>query len=261
MDAENIMPLATSDFRNPVCQEMRFLRFSNSGGNGGSGAEHLGSSLVESKLSPSDIQPSEILSFTKIYNEQGYNYTKSYNEQGSIDSSDTYASCQTHPSHSQGDLTEEADSNLYINPMEATEKCRSQMKKSVSGEVGRNITTDMSPSAGSLKEASKAKLNDIMIPKHRKIRIQQNMKTRIQLVSDQKSIVRSILRDDTAMEDNNNHYGGLRGGKSSPFVSTNSLTSATRIINYRMFGSLSAPKRYKGKIFRCIQITLKNNLF
>lgn len=96
------MPLATSDFRNPVCQEMRSLRFNaSSSGNdrGGSGAEHLGSSLVGSKISP--FQSSETLNFVKMYNEQGYNYTKTYNEQGSIDSSDTYASCQTHPSHSQ----------------------------------------------------------------------------------------------------------------------------------------------------------------
>lgn len=104
------MPLATSDFRNPVCQEMRFLRFSSgsgsgggSGGGGGSGAEQLGSSLVEPRTSPirnaGMISP-EMLSLVKIYNEQG-NYAKMYNEQGSVDSSDTYASCQTHPSHSQ----------------------------------------------------------------------------------------------------------------------------------------------------------------
>lgn len=92
------MPLATSDFRNPVCQEMKSLKFSGSGGGGsGSGAEHLGSSLMESKISP--IQPT--LSFARMYNEQEYHYAKTYNEQGSIDSSDTYASCQTHPSHSQ----------------------------------------------------------------------------------------------------------------------------------------------------------------
>lgn len=93
------MPLATSDFRNPVCQKMRSLRFNNSNGGGGSGAEHLGFSLMESKIS--SIQPLETLNFTRTYNEHGYNYIKTYNEHGSIDSSDTYASCQTHPSHSQ----------------------------------------------------------------------------------------------------------------------------------------------------------------
>jgi hypothetical protein len=102
------MPLATSDFRNPVCQEMRSLRFISSsagvggggiGGGSGSGADQvIGSSLAETRTSP--VQPPETLSLTRTYNEQG-GYAKTYNEQGSVDSSDTYASCQTHPSHSQ----------------------------------------------------------------------------------------------------------------------------------------------------------------
>lgn len=85
----------------------------------------------------------------------------------------------TIPSLPQGDLTEEADSNLYVNPLEATEKCgTARVKKSISGEVGRSVTTDVSPSIESLKEirpsneVSKVTLNDA-IPKHRKIRIQQ----------------------------------------------------------------------------------------
>lgn len=80
---------------------------------------------------------------------------------------------------SQGDLTEEADSNnLYVNPLEGAEKCgNSRVKKSVSGEVGRNVS-DASPSVESLKdmrpynEGGKVTLNDT-VPKHRKIRIQQ----------------------------------------------------------------------------------------
>lgn len=47
------------------------------------------------------------------------------------------------------------------------------------------------------------------------------------------------------MEDNNNHYGGLRGGKPSTLVPTN-LASATRIINYHLFGSLGGSKHYTG---------------
>lgn len=129
------MPLATSDFRNPVCQEMRSLRFishmitgsggvagSITGGDGGAGGSiggsagkgsaggagavgtggaeiQLGPSLVEPRSPP--IHPPETLSYVaRTYNEQG-GYAKGYNEQGSVDSSDTYASCQTHPSHSQ----------------------------------------------------------------------------------------------------------------------------------------------------------------
>ncbi|EZA56358.1 hypothetical protein X777_02977 [Ooceraea biroi] len=256
------MPLATSDFRNPVCQEMRSLRFISSGGGGGggggigggsgSGADQLvSSSLAETRTSP--VQPPETLSFARTYNEQE-GYAKTYNEQGSVDSSDTYASCQTHPSHSQGDLTEEADSNLYVNPLEATEKCGTgRVKKSISGEVGRNVSTDASPSIESLKEirpfneVSKVNLNDT-IPKHRKIRIQQSVKPRAQFFGDQESMVaRGILREDIAnLEDNNNHYRGLRGGRPSLFAPTNSLASATRIINHHLFGSLGGPKHYAG---------------
>lgn len=74
------------------------------------------------------------------------------------------------------------------------------------------------------------------------------MKPRTQFINDEGSIiVRSTLKEDTTMEDNNNHYEGLRGGKPSSLISTNSLASATRIINYHMFGSLGAPKYCKGK--------------
>ena len=64
-----------------------------------------------------------------------------------------------------------------MNPLEAAEKCGNRVKKSASGEVGRNVT-DVSPSMESLKdvrpfnEGGKVTLNDT-VPKHRKIRIQQ----------------------------------------------------------------------------------------
>ncbi|XP_069968245.1 potassium voltage-gated channel protein Shab isoform X2 [Bactrocera oleae] len=102
----------------------------------------------------------------------------------SVDSSDTYASCQTHPFHSQGDLTadlvDEACAldidmdNLYINPLEkdtttstsgpgttgyivglpptgatgftALGLARSQVKKSASGDTAlRNLAAGLSP--------------------------------------------------------------------------------------------------------------------
>ncbi|XP_020278560.1 uncharacterized protein LOC109852119 isoform X2 [Pseudomyrmex gracilis] len=197
----------------------------------------------------SPVQPPHTLTFVRMNYEQEGN-TKTYNEQGSVDSSDTYASCQTHPSHSQGDLTEEADSNLYVNPLEATEKC-GRVKKSISGDVERCIVANASPSVESLKEirpgneaASKVNPNDTL-PKHRKIRIQQNIKPRAQFVSDQEGVTRDIIsREDTITEDNNNHYGRLRGGRPSPFTTTNSLASATRIINHHLFGSLGGSKHY-----------------
>ncbi|KAF3427576.1 hypothetical protein E2986_13414 [Frieseomelitta varia] len=86
--------------------------------------------------------------------------------------------CHSVSKRQYGDLTEEADSNLYVNPLEAAEKCGNRVKKSASGEVGRNVT-DVSPSVESLKdvrpfnESGKVTLNDT-VPKHRKIRIQQS---------------------------------------------------------------------------------------
>lgn len=62
IDAENLMPLATSDFRNPICLEMKLLR--SGGGRGMEG----GVGVVD---------------------------------MGSVDSSDTYASCNTQPFNSQ----------------------------------------------------------------------------------------------------------------------------------------------------------------
>nr|XP_012143145.1 PREDICTED: uncharacterized protein LOC100882169 isoform X2 [Megachile rotundata] len=228
-DAENIMPLATSDFRNPICQEMKSMK------SGMSAEPPVQTIFSETKVSPPQAVDAS-------------NYGKIYNEQGSVDSSDTYASCQTHPSHSQGDLTEEVDSNLYVNPLEAAEKCgNSRVKKSASGDVGRNAA-DASPSVESLKDVrpsndgSKVTLNDT-VPKHRKIRIQQSVRPRAQFISDQESaMTRNIMKEGIA---ENNYYGGLRGGR--PFATTNSsLVSATKILNHHLFGTGTGPRHYTG---------------
>lgn len=158
------MPLATSDFRNPVCQEMRALRESN--------AES--SSYGYTQYSP---------------NQENYtnSYFKNNNESCSADSTDTFASCHTHFFHSQGDLTEEGDSNLYINPLESTEKCNScnhqtsetncKKKKTPTGvllhisdpkSVEQTAQTFDQPN-----EDSRENLTETALPKHKKTRIQQ----------------------------------------------------------------------------------------
>lgn len=59
-----------------------------------------------------------------------------------------------------------------MNPLEGAEKCgNSRVKKSVSGEVGRNVS-DASPSVESLKDVRPFNEGGT-VPKHRKIRIQQ----------------------------------------------------------------------------------------
>ena len=43
---------------------------------------------------------------------------------GSIDSCDTYATCNTHPFPSEGDLT--GDKNVYVNPLDRTASAKSE---------------------------------------------------------------------------------------------------------------------------------------
>lgn len=136
------MPLPTSDFRNPVCMEMKILRNAR--------AENQGGPM----------------------------------EMGSVDSSDTYASCNTQPFNSQGDLTEDItepdqldNSNLYVNPMESP---RSIVKKSASGDtalrsLGASPLEETYKGFGPPERGSRGSLNDTPIPKHRKTRFQQVM--------------------------------------------------------------------------------------
>ncbi|XP_037948603.1 uncharacterized protein DDB_G0271670-like [Teleopsis dalmanni] len=128
----------------------------------------------------------------------------------SVDSSDTYASCQTHPFLSQGDLTADLGDeacaldidmeNLYINPLEkestigttgfvvglpptsATSMSRSHVKKSASGDTAlRNLATgalspmdDVYQNFEVQERGSRVSLNENPVPKHRKTRFQQS---------------------------------------------------------------------------------------
>ncbi|XP_039284713.1 potassium voltage-gated channel protein Shab isoform X3 [Nilaparvata lugens] len=221
IDAEDLMPLATSDFRNPICLEMKMLRTSR-------GALEDGGRVG----GPMDV--------------------------GSVDSSDTYASCNTQPFNSQGDLTADdvdadgegeldADgSNLYVNPMESQGR-RSMVKKSASGDTALALRSlGASPDGDEYKgfggggggcggggsggggsgshhgaaplSASRGSLNaDTPLPKHRKTRFQQP------------------------------RFGGDTTGQSQEsletikrrrpsFMPTRSLATATRIINQHLFG-------------------------
>ena len=176
------MPLATSDFRNPVCQELRSMREGSleTSGYGDYALELYAPELYAPEFYPPEMYAPETYAPSPVQAiESTVVYTKTYADRGSVDSSDTYASCQTHPFLSQGDLTEEADSNLYINPLEGTDKCgQVRVKKSTSSEIVRTMI-DVSPSTESLKglelpqgESSKVNLIETL-PKHKKTRIQK----------------------------------------------------------------------------------------
>lgn len=175
------MPRPTSDLRNPVCLELKSLK---------------GNSLNNwTQFSGADISTRTTLQ---------YNSSNSHNPQeiGSIDSSDTFASCNTHPFLSQGDLTAEvdptcaiapSDSNLYVNPLDkSTDNSPVQataggfgrgstgtgVKKSASGDtalrsLGTSPLDEPFRGFGGVDRGSRGSLNDSPLPKHRKTRFQQ----------------------------------------------------------------------------------------
>lgn len=175
------MPRPTSDLRNPVCLEMKMIK-NNSLSNW-------------TQFPGADISTRTTLQYS--------NNNKNSQDIGSVDSSDTFASCNTHPFLSQGDLTSDiidptcalapSDSNLYVNPLDkSTDNSPVQptvggfgrsgtgpgVKKSASGDtVLRSLGTSPMDEAfrgfGGIDRGSRGSLNDSPLPKHRKTRFQQ----------------------------------------------------------------------------------------
>lgn len=187
----------------------------------------------------------------------------------SVDSSDTYASCQTHPFLSQGDLTADlADAvcdlddidmnNLYINPLEKDSAVMiSQVKKSASGDTAlRNLVGSggcdspmdetFQPFQSSFdsreRSGSRVSLNETPVPKHRKTRFQQFAKppkARFDIVS---------KASDESLTDS-----GKKNRRSS-FMPTKSLASATKLINQHLFGIQNINTRGLQIFFFCLPI-------
>ncbi|XP_035792485.1 potassium voltage-gated channel protein Shab-like isoform X4 [Anopheles albimanus] len=167
IDAEGLMPLPTSDFHTTVCLEMRMLKNSM---NNNCITPSSGSQLGPSTISyPYPYMDTPIKHSSNSYgpNESGAvaassgvgtgsgttngngngglhgHFITSNSNNGdlaSVDSSDTYASCQTHPFLSQADLTSDIldmsfdldtldTNNLYINPLEKEQQQQQQQKQ------------------------------------------------------------------------------------------------------------------------------------
>ncbi|XP_050301644.1 potassium voltage-gated channel protein Shab [Anthonomus grandis grandis] len=104
VDAESLMPLATSDFRQPVCLEMRTMELEAM-------REKANNLFLETYREENAVVP----------------IRANGGDLASMDSSDTFATCTTFPSNSQADLTADIldstllaldSSNLYINPLD-----------------------------------------------------------------------------------------------------------------------------------------------
>lgn len=176
------MPLATSDFRNPVCLEMKTLR---------------DETTYEGFLEV-DARCRQLIQYCNISSSNNHNINNNNNNNngdlGSVDSTDTFASCNTHPFLSQGDLTSDIaepscaiDSNLYVNPLDKSGENSpvtpapsrtTGVKKSASGDtalrsLGTSPVDEIFKGFGALDRGSRVSLNDSPLPRQRRTRFQQ----------------------------------------------------------------------------------------
>lgn len=175
---------------------------------------------------------------TSIHNSNVNNNTSG--DLASVDSTDTFMSCQTHPFLSQGDLTEAIDGakfnlddlnseNLYMNSMEFSgivykygvnkqldsRSVQEKIKKSASGDVGsKNLLTN------SMEEyfaGSHVSLDDSPKPKHQKTRLSQQK---------QQQLMSNNLRGKSSFDDTKetSTKGGYDSGSSTD-RSSNTIVS------------------------------------
>lgn len=213
------MPMPTSDIRQPICLEMKTIKANKDReaypGYSDNVLAVFESANVQGSVVPVDYTASGYKARREKFHEHNrdYNITTELpsrpssepikqnasngeprNDMGSVDSSDTYASCNTHPFLSEGDLTSDIidqscsivdyvlDSNLYVNPLDVPADASGMVrgiKKSASGDTAlRNL--GVSPMeevfnnfACAPERGSRGSLNDSPVPKHRKTRFQQ----------------------------------------------------------------------------------------
>lgn len=182
----------------------------------------------------------------------------------SLDSSDTYASCQTHPFMSQGDLIGEmADisctlaeldmDDMYFATLDADTPMsigcgpsfRSQVKKSASGDpslhsMGAAAVAAAAAQMGQsldMDSGSHTSLDEPPVPKHRKTRFQSSFnKTRALGLLGSIKKAQPENTDDIAMMLLSNTGSIKRVGRTS-FMPKKSLASATKMFNQRLFGT------------------------
>lgn len=208
-----------------------------------------------------------------FYHNSNYAVHNSTNtDLASVDSSDTFMSCQTHPFLSQGDLAMvdddnnlcdldmiDADATFYINSAKNaamlmrgsslhsgpvniivdSSLSAPQVKKSTSGDTGlRSLATspiDEQYQAFVGERGSRVSLNDTPVPKHRKTRFQQVTTNKPYMADENYSI--AAVEVATV---NNNNGGSLSSNKKNrraSFMPSKIITNATKqLINQHLFG-------------------------
>lgn len=296
IDAEGLMPLNTSDFHKNICMEMRMTKAMNllnlcHGGTKSSSfvtpLDNMGpnkfqfpvidaaaesaptnrDSSANSKFTAQEDYPQSKDSATSINSNRNYKLYNSNNaDLASVDSSDTFMSCQTHPFLSQGDLTAPDDGcnldsidaqNLYLNAMNNNSSSgtltrgsslyiggvnivdsnlgeKSQVKKSISGDTAlRNLAA--SPSDDNYT-GSRVSLNDSPVPKHRKTRFQQQQLDNANNLRLQKTRFNEVRGSVEKLEVTVTLPTKEKNRKAS-LLPTKMITTATKhLINQHLFG-------------------------
>ncbi|XP_062708551.1 potassium voltage-gated channel subfamily B member 2 isoform X4 [Aedes albopictus] len=282
IDAEGLMPLPTSDFHTTVCLEMRMLKNSMNNNCIAPPAQfgpstisypypYVDTPIKHSNNCNNNNNVNSNVNGTSNNNNASVSNNNSNSNNGdlaSVDSSDTYASCQTHPFLSQGDLTSDIvdmsfdldtldTNNLYINPLEKDTQqqrsvgTRSQVKKSASGDTGLR-SLGASPMDDEYKQfqasfdtsdrGSRVSLNETPVPKHRKTRFQQGAasaalaaatrpKTRFENL---KSSIESLEEASAVAAPSSS--SSIKKTRRSSFMPAKSIASATKLINQHLFG-------------------------
>ncbi|XP_055322831.1 uncharacterized protein LOC129578379 isoform X2 [Sitodiplosis mosellana] len=307
-DAEGLMSLPTSDFHMPtVCagrykyslpssEAMARCIAAASAGAAPSGATPKSDVMRDANDFSTITLPMETpLRLTNAPSNNGHGHVDRANHHGnnlikaslnnsgdlaSVDSSDTYASCQTHPFLSQGDLTGEmADisctlaeldvDDLYFStldkdhPSTSTDgRLKSQVKKSASGDASLLSLGACAPMEEVMKTfqsfemASRVDrgslpsgLNEPTIPKHRKTRFQQSslnkgkFRGNSDVLQTKKHSYDSL--DDVPPTTSISNPGSVKKVRRSSFMPSKSLASATKLINQHLFGIQSANSKGK----------------
>ncbi|XP_058466128.1 potassium voltage-gated channel protein Shab isoform X6 [Malaya genurostris] len=290
IDAEGLMPLPTSDFHTTVCLEMRMLKNSMNNNCIVPPAQFGPSTIsypypymdtpIKHSNNCNNSNGNSNVNGTSNNNYASGNNNNSNSNNGdlaSVDSSDTYASCQTHPFLSQGDLTSDIidmsfdldtldTSNLYINPLEKdTQQHRSvgraQVKKSISGDTGLK-SLGASPMDEEYKQfqtnfdsadrGSRVSLNETPVPKHRKTRFQQGAASTVLATASKpkarfenlKSSIESLEETGPAGATSSSSSTNKKTRRSS-FMPAKSIASATKLINQHLFGIQNPSPRGK----------------
>lgn len=209
---------------------------------------------------------------TNAYSNTNVSVASNYNgDLASVDSSDTYASCQTHPFLSQADLDQDLEmdatrtldeldmNNLYINPLEkdSANMVRSQVKKSASGDTAlRSLGGDASPMEEGFQHyqtfeqrerGSRGSLNETPVPKHRKTRFQQLGGVATSVQSQSSTVTMNLTQSvsskpkarfdiATATKQSQESLNEVKKKSRTSFMPAKSLASATKLINQHLFG-------------------------